>query len=422
MHEVTGSNPVSPTIVTPIFAKVSMKGLIYFLLIAAVLGGGYYAYNDWKESQSAAKNSAVPVAPAIVRAISDVLEETGTINPVNKVSIKSEVSGRVEKVYVEDGTAVTQGFVLVELDKTDLNNTRKDLNYELKEALLNYSRAKLDYDRNLELFNKRIISYDAFDEIQVTLNLRSNTVLKVITKINTNTDNLRKTTIFSPASGIVLNKNIEPGEMVVGANSVSSGTEMMTVADLNFLEVQAYINEIDVTRMHVGQDIKITVDSTPDVSYKGTVTHVAPMATTKSSGSSGSSSSTGDGFEVRIAVTGDVSGLKMGMTANITALLKEVPEALCVPLSAVYCDNYEAAVSAQKYYVYILKNAAAIKAATDVGEKVPAQDFEKRDVTVGITDSMGAQILSGLEAGDLVATKRPANLAEETRVHERRRW
>ena len=110
---------------------------------------------------------------------------------------------------------VTSGFVLVELDKTDLLNTRKDLEYELKEAELNYDRAKIDYDRNNELFQKRIISYDAYDQVKTTLDLRSNTVLKVITKIDTNTDNLKKTTIFSPTSGTVLNKNIEVGEMVV---------------------------------------------------------------------------------------------------------------------------------------------------------------------------------------------------------------
>ena len=202
-----------------------MKGILYLLLFAAVLGGGWYAYKYWQETQSSANVETVPVAPVIKRDISDVLEETGTINPVNKVAIKSEVSGRVQNVYVEDGMMVTSGFVLVELDKTDLLNTRKDLEYELKEAELNYDRAKIDYDRNNELFKKKIISYDAYDQVKTTLDLRSNTVLKVITKLDTNTDNLKKTTIFSPTSGTVLNKNIEVGEMVVGANSVSSGTD-----------------------------------------------------------------------------------------------------------------------------------------------------------------------------------------------------
>ena len=393
-----------------------MKGILYLILFAAVLGGGWYAYKYWQESQAGAKVETVPVAPVIRRDISDVLEETGTINPVNKVAIKSEVSGRVQNVYVEDGMMVTSGFVLVELDKTDLLNTRKDLEYELKEAELNYDRAKIDYDRNNELFQKRIISYDAYDQVKTTLDLRSNTILKVITKIDTNTDNLRKTTIFSPTSGTVLNKNVEVGEMVVGANSVSSGTEMMTVADLRDLEVSSYVNEIDVTRLHVGQQIEITVDSTPGVDYSGVVTHVAPMSSSSSgsSGGSSSSSSSKDGFEVRIAVKGDVSQLKMGMTANITAILKEVKDALAVPLSSVFCDNYELAPSNQKYYVYVEKPAAL---SSDNG-KQPEQEFEKRDVTIGVTDTSGAEIKSGLTEGEKVALKRPPNMVEPARNHE----
>lgn len=391
-----------------------MKGIIYLILFAAVLGGGWYAYKYWQESQAGSKVETVPVAPVIRRDISDVLEETGTINPVNKVAIKSEVSGRVQKVYVEDGNAVTQGFVLVELDKTDLLNVRKDLEYELKEAELNYSRAKIDHDRNYELYAKKIIAVDAYDQVKVTLDLRSNTVMKIITKLNSNSDDLKKTTIFSPANGIVLNKNIEEGEMVVGANSVSSGTEMMTVADLNFLEVSSYVNEIDVTRLHVGQNIEITVDSTPGVEYSGVVTHVAPMSSSSSSGGSASgSSSSKDGFEVRIAVKGDVSQLKMGMTANITAVLKDVKDALAVPLSSVFCDNYELAPSAQKYYVYVEKPAAVSE-----NGKQPEQIFEKRDVTIGVTDTSGAEITSGLEEGEKVALKRPPNMSEPTRNHE----
>lgn len=399
-----------------------MKGIIYFILFAAVLGGGYYAYYDWKQSQEAAIREETPVAPVIRRDISDILEETGTINPVNKVAIKSEVSGRVQNVYVEDGMAVTQGFILVELDKTDLLNNRRSLNYELQEAELNYNRALIDYNRNAALFEKRVISYDAYDQVKVTLDLRSNAVMKIRTKLDTNTDDLKKTTIFSPTSGIVLNKNVEAGEMVVGANSVSSGTEMMKVADLNDLEVQSYINEIDVTRLKVGQAIEITVDSTPGVEYSGIVTHVAPMSGSSSSGSgsAGTGSTAKEGFEVRIAVRGDVSQLKMGMTANITAILKEVKNDLAVPLAAVNCDNYEAAPSAQKYYVFVLKNHAAIKAAKEAEKgRAPAQEFEKRDVTVGITDTTGAQITSGLEEGEMVAMRRPASMKEEERVHER---
>ena len=392
-----------------------MKGLIYLILFAAVLAGGWYAYKYWQESQADTSVEIVKTAPAIKRDISDILEETGTINPVNKVAIKSEVSGRVQNVYVEDGMMVTAGFVLVELDKTDLLNTRKDLDYELKEAELNYSRAKIDHDRNYELFQKRIISYDAYDQVKTTLDLRSNTILKVITKLDTNTDNLKKTTIFSPSAGTVLNKNIEVGEMVVGANSVSSGTEMMTVADLKDLEVSSYVNEIDVTRLHVGQEIDITVDSTPGVDYSGVVTHVAPMSSSSSGSSAGSSSSSSskDGFEVRIAVKGDVSQLKMGMTANITATLKEVKDALCVPLSAVFCDNYEVAPSAQKYYVFVEK-----KQNVTEGQKAPQQEFEKRDVIIGVTDTMGAEVKEGLSEGEMVALKRPPSMSEPTRNHD----
>ena len=110
---------------------------------------------------------------------------------------------------------------------------------------------------------------------------------------------------------------------------------------------------------------------------------------------------------------GDVSQLKMGMTANITATLKEVKDALCVPLSAVFCDNYEVAPSAQKYYVFVEK-----KQNVTEGQKAPQQEFEKRDVIIGVTDTMGAEVKEGLSEGEMVALKRPPSMSEPTRNHD----
>ncbi|MCX7848377.1 MAG: efflux RND transporter periplasmic adaptor subunit [bacterium] len=360
-----------------------MKKLLFILALAAIAVGLVYLYRRYV-SGSAAPATPVPTAVVTNRPLISLLEETGTIRPRNQVVIKSEVNGRVDRIYVRDGDVVTAGCILVELDKTDLLNRRRELELDLKEAMLMLESAELDFRRNADLYAQRLVSPDVYDRIRIERNLKENRVEKIKSQITTIEDNLRKTTISAPIAGTVINRAIEVGEVVIGASSVSSGTELMKLADLDLLEVRATINEVDILNVHTGVLTLITVDGIPGSVFTGIVEHVAPVSVSDPTGQV-------KGFEVVVVLTGSYRQLKPGMTANVKFTRGSLTNALVAPLAAVFCDDYEAALADQTFYVFV---------QTPTG-------FIQQRVWIGLNDLTGVQIISGITANTIVALERP---------------
>ncbi len=360
-----------------------MKKILLAVIIAGVIAGLVYLYRTYV---SEAGKAATPVPTAVVtnRQLISVLEESGTIRPKNQVVIKSEVNGRVENLYVRDGDVVTAGCVLVELDKVDLLNRRRELELDLKESMLMLESAELDFKRNADLFQKQLVSPDVYDRMRIERNLKANRVEKIRSQITTIDDNLRKTTITAPLGGTVINRAIEVGEVVIGASSVSSGTEMMKLADLSVLEVRSTINEVDILAVYTGMHATISVDGIPGSMYTGIVEHVAPVAVADAS-------SQVKGFEVVVVLTGTYQRLKPGMTANLKFTRGVLTNDLIAPLSAVFCDDYETALAEQTFYMFV---------QTPTG-------YEQNPVLIGLNDLTGVQIVSGLTANAVVALERP---------------
>jgi HlyD family secretion protein len=361
-----------------------LKRLITILVLLGGLAGAAYAFILWQRSLSPeerpVRTSAVTNCP-----ITELLEESGTIQPRNEVIIKSEVNGRVDAIYVEDGDLVTNGQLLVDLDKTDLLNRRRELELDLEEAMLMQEQAQLDFNRNRDLYLQELVASEVYDKNRIELSLKQNRMRKIKSQIATVDDNLLKSRIVSPAEGTVVNRSIEFGEVVIGASSVSSGTELMKVADLALLEVESQINEVDISSLTTGMPVKVAVDSMPGHIFTGVVETLAPVAQ-----DSGNGIRT---FELVAVLSEGVSGLRPGMTANLTFTLGVATQALAVPLASVFCDNYEAALSDQEFYLFI---------ETPTG-------FVKRTVKVGINDYERIQIVSGLtaQATAAVALERP---------------
>jgi len=373
-----------------------MKKLFLAVVLAGAVAGLAYIYRTYVSTSG---STAAPVPTAIVtnRTLISVLEESGTIRPKNQVVIKSEVNGRVERLHVRDGDVVTAGCVLVELDKTDLINRRRELELDLQEAMLMLESAELDFRRNADLFQKQLVSPDVYDRMRIERNLKENRVEKIKSQITTIDDNLRKTTISAPLAGTVINRAIEVGEVVIGASSVSSGTEMMKLADLNVLEVRATVNEVDILNVFTGMTALISVDGHPGSMYTGIVEHVAPVSVADPTGQN-------KGFEVVVVLTGTYHRLKPGMTANVKFTRGVLTNALVAPLSAVFCDDYEAALADQTFYVFV---------QTPTG-------FVQQTVWIGLNDLTGVHIVSGLTANTTVALERPRMPASKPPAHATR--
>jgi len=262
---------------------------------------------------------------------------------------------------------------------------RRELELDAREALLQLEGAQLDYQRNRELYQAKLVSPDVYDRMRIERDLKSNRVEKIRSQITTVDDNLRKTTICAPLRGTIYDRAIEVGEMVIGASSVSSGTEMMKIADLDLLEVRALVNEVDISSISTGMPVMISVESLQGHSFHGSVARIAPAASTDKQ------TQLPLGFEVTVLLDARNTQLKPGMTATVLFTRGMASNVVAVPLPAVFCDNYEVVPSEQQFYVYVKHTT----------------NFIKRTVAIGMHDLKHVEITSGLTERVVVALERP---------------
>ena len=246
-------------------------------------------------------------------------------------------------------------------------------------------KAEREFNRNRQLFENKFIAQEIFDnartDYQVSRNallLSKNALQRAENALKQVEDKLAKTHIEAPFDCTVLTRPVSLGQTVSGAAGFNSGTEIMTIANLNDMIITAHINQADVTRMKSGQSVEVQVESVPGLKMKGEVERIAPQALIKNGIK---------GFSARIAIKDIDSRIRPGMTSILTIPVASVENALSIPLSAVFTEKGER-------YVYVKD-----------GDK-----FEQRPVQIGITDTSFAEVQQGLQDGDLVALELPADV------------
>ena len=319
-------------------------------------------------------------AQAVRQDISTSITATGTIEPVTSVTVGTQVSGIVSKLYVDYNTVVRKGQVIAELDKTNLIselNTAK-ANLSSAQSSLNYETA--NYTRYKTLFDKGLVSADEYETAQLSYRKAQeqvNTARESVQKAQTN---LSYATITSPIDGVVLSKSVEEGQTVAASFNTP---ELFTIAqDLTDMRVIADIDEADIGGVKEGQRVTFTVDAFPDDKFEGNVTQVRQQATTSSNVVT---------YEVVISAPNKDLKLKPGLTANVTIFTLEKPGVLAVPSKALRFMPNEALLSkGQK----IEDVEAQQKVWTQEG-----QTFKAHAVETGTTNGLLTEITSGLSEG-----------------------
>ena len=269
---------------------------------------------------------------------------TGNVQARTTVKVSADVSAKITDLPVEEGDLVKKGDVLVRLDPTRYQAAVGQAEASLASAKAAEKRAEASlleaeqtHRRNKEMFEGKLISEETYIQIQTNwevakANLESaqyNTKQQkaVLEEVR---DNFAKTTITSPIDGTVVSLNAEVGEIVMIGTMNNAGTVIMTVADLNTIEVEVEVDETDVARVKVGQESKLSVDAFPDTTFKGVVVEVGNAAQ-----SSGASTDQVTNFLVKILLTDVVPGIKPGMTATADITTAKQKDILYVPIQAV---------------------------------------------------------------------------------------
>ena len=312
--------------------------------------------------------------------ISTSITATGTIEPVTSVTVGTQVSGIVSKLYVDYNSVVKKGQVIAELDKTnlisELNRAKADLTSA--QSTLNYETS--NFNRYQTLFDKGLVSANDYESARLSYDKARQSVASSRESVQKAQTNLGYATITSPIDGVVLSKAVEEGQTVAASFNTP---ELFTIAqDLTDMRVIADIDEADIGGVQEGQRVTFTVDAFPEDRFEGQVTQVRQQATTSSNVVT---------YEVVISAPNKDLKLKPGLTANVTIYTLEKNDVLAAPAKALRFVPNEA----------LLKNGQQIE---DVEAKtkvwtLEGNTFKAHAVEVGTSNGMLTEITSGISAG-----------------------
>lgn len=278
------------------------------------------------------------------RDLTETVVANGRIQPVQEVKISAEVSGEIIELPVKEGQRVQRGDLLVKIkpDTYQANVKSAEAGYQsslasLSNSMASLRRAELEFQKNENLFNNKLISELDFlaiktshDIAKAQYEVATHQVSSAKASLDRVQEELSKTTISAPLSGTISRLNSELGEKVVGT-AMMSGTEIMTIADLEQMEAQVNIGEIDVVLVKVGQTAKLEVDAFRDREFKGTVTEIANSANL---GAGGGQSQDAIKFEVKIRFD-EKETFRPGMSVTAEIETRYRTNVLTVPIQSV---------------------------------------------------------------------------------------
>ena len=355
-----------------------------YVTIALVLLGGGSAYALRAPKQEVIDQTLVVTAKRAPLAIEVV--DVGRIEAFEEVEILSKVAGRVAEVLVKDGDAVKKGDPLVILDPRDFRRV-----VARERALLDTAQAKVAYaQRNVarkrELAREGLLSALELDVAERELELMDLDVRSARVVLMQAEDRLRDSRIVAPASGTAIRRKIEPGEMVIpGVESTFEKRALLMIADLSRLIVKIECNQIDVSKVKLGQRVTATFDGLPGERFAAHVTEIAPAST---------KAKELDVFPIKAELDQPDPRIKPGMTADVRIHIEEKPQAITVPIESVRREAGKAFVKR-------------------VVEREKTKHTERVEVVLGTQNDRFAEVLSGLHEGEQVLLDPPAGKAEK---------
>lgn len=337
--------------------------------------------------------------PVSLGNIRNSITATGTVSPVDTVAVGTQVSGIIDKIYVDFNTPVKKGQILAVLDTKNLSSQLNSAKANLQSAKANLQSAKAamayqqaNYNRYKTLYKKGLISANDYESARLNYQqaaeqvamMRQN-VVSAQENVKTAETNLGYATITSPIDGIIINKYVAEGQTVAATYNTP---ELFGVAkDLKNMQVTADVDEADIGDVKEGENVTFTVDAYPDDSFAGTVKQVRIGPSTSNNVVT---------YHVIISANNENLKLKPGLTANVTIYTQVKANVLCVPTKALRYTPTKETVGKRK--IRDISNAKN-KVWTIEGNTLVAHR-----VSIGSSDGTNTQIISGIKQGQKVIT------------------
>jgi len=398
--------------------KSARKKIILLVVVLAIIGGIVYLNLQKKKVKPVAVQTQTVQRERIVQTVN----ASGSLIPVTEVKISANVSARIISLAVKEGDRVRKGDLLVELDKAQYEAAYEKALSFVQSSKANRKKVASDLKRYRALRERDLTSEAELEAAEAQMEVAESQVVQAEAALKQAQDDLDKTRIAAPMSGIVTSLKKEVGEIALG--SVFQEDVILVISDMSKVEVKVEVDETDVVNVNIGDTAKIELDAIPNTEYRGLVAEIAHSATTKGLGTQEQVTN----FIVEIAVIGQDERFRPGMSATVDIITDVREAALAVPIQALTArspleesaevvppkkgkeetppaenpaDRKMPAVKLQDV-VFVVKTPADTLDPQDktLIKKPGGQLVEKRPVKIGISSDTHFEILEGLTEGE----------------------
>ena len=294
-------------------------------VLAALAFGGWWLWQ--RDSEAETEQTALASAPAERRDIEVVAEAAGLVEPVQVVEVKSNASGKLLGVYAETGDRVEKGTLLAEIDPRDVQSAVDQAQADDESAKVRLTIAEAEQRRSERLFQEGVLSAQEVDATKEATASAKATLVRAETALRLAREKRQDVTIQAPIAGTILERNVEPGQIIASATSnVSGGTTLFRMADLTTMEIRANVDEVDIGTVHPDQQARVTVEAYPNRTFVGKVAKIEPQAVVEQNVTM---------FPVLVRLDNSQGLLKVGMNAEVTFEVARRTNVVAVPNAAV---------------------------------------------------------------------------------------
>ncbi len=305
---------------------------------------------------------------------------TGKVIPEDEVEIKPQIQGIIEGLFVEEGDLVQTGDLLAKIKVVPNEQNLNSAKGRLKNSKIVLNNAKIEFDRNKDLFEKGIISKQQFQNVELQYNQAKQSVnnaasdLEIIRSGSAGGDASANTNIRATVAGTILEIPVEEGFQVIASNSFNAGTTIATIADMKKMIFEGKVDEAEVGKLKVGMPLEVNLGAIEDQSLKAELKFIAPKGNEEQGA-------------VQFIIEADLFlndsiFIRAGYSANASLILEKKDSIMAISESLLQFDR-----ETEKPYVEVL-----------TGE----QQFERRDVEIGISDGVNVELITGISMEDKI--------------------
>ncbi|PQJ15816.1 efflux RND transporter periplasmic adaptor subunit [Aureicoccus marinus] len=367
--------------------------VVKWILLIVIIAGGLWAAMFFIKSNSKSAITYETHKP-FISSIEKKSVATGKVIPQDEVEIKPQISGIIDRIYKEEGDQVKAGDLIAVIKVVPNEQSLNQSAGRVRNAELSLNNSKIEFERNKALYERGVISNQDYNNLKLTYE-RAQQELKnaradyqIIRRGSAGGSASANTNIRATVSGTLLEIPVEEGDQVIQSNNFNDGTTIATIADLGKMIFEGQVDEGEVGKLEIGMPLEISLGAIEDKKFDAVLRFVAPKGVEQAGA-------------VQFKIEGDVTVdegtvIRAGYSANASLILEKRDSILVIPEALLQFDN-----QTDKPYVEV-----------SIGE----QQFERRDVEIGISDGIIVEIISGLTEEDSVKQwnkTEPIKLGEE---------